>query len=121
MENIAKDLEKIKILITIVNRGKGHFFIDSLENFDVNLQCLILGRGTANSELLDILGLDSAEKDIILSTVREDEVKQIIDKLNEKFNQKKSLNGICFTVPVKSVVGVYLYQFLSNTRTKRSN
>ncbi|MBQ7308462.1 MAG: hypothetical protein IJW82_08075 [Clostridia bacterium] len=116
----AKDLEKLKLLITIVNRGKGGFFVDLLENFSINFQCQLLGHGTADSEILDVLGLATQQKDIVLSIVKEEESKKIMDTLNEKFSTVKNGNGIAFTIPVKSVVGVYLYQFLSDTRVKRS-
>ena len=68
----AKDLEKLKMLVTIVNRGKGGFFVDLLENFSINFQCQILGHGTADSEILDVLGLATQQKDIVLSIIKEE-------------------------------------------------
>lgn len=118
---INKDLEKLKVLITIVNRGKGNFFIDLLENFSINFQCLCLGHGTADSEVLNMLGLATAEKDVVISIIREEETTKIMETLNDKFETVKNGGGIAFTIPIKSVVGVYLYQFLSDTRAKRSN
>ena len=114
----AKDLEKLKILVTIVNRGKGNFFIDLLESFSVNFQCLCLGHGTADSEGLNMLGLASPEKDIVISVIKEDETRKILDTLNDKFVNVKNGQGIAFTIPIKSVVGIYLYQFLSDIRVK---
>lgn len=116
----AKDLEKLKMLVTIVNRGKGNFFVDLLENYSINFQCQILGHGTADSELLDMFGLATQQKDIVLSIIKEEETKKILDTLNDKFKTVKNGQGIAFTIPIKSVVGVYLYQFLSDTRVKRS-
>lgn len=116
----AKHLEKLKLLVTIINRGKENFFVDLLENFSVNFQCICLGHGTANSEVLDMLGLDTPQKDILLSVIKDDESTMIMETLNEKFKTVKNANGIAFTIPIKSVVGVYLYQFLSDTRIKRS-
>ena len=41
------ELQKIKLVFTIVNRGKGHLFLDLIENNGVNMQLLLEGEGTA--------------------------------------------------------------------------
>ena len=42
-----------------------------------------------------------------------------MNKLEEKFVTIKNGKGIAFAVPLSSVIGVNLYQFLSNNRLKR--
>ena len=56
---------------------------------------------------------------MILSLAREDQVGPIMDCLDEKFATIKKGKGISFAVPLSSVIGVNLYQFLSNNRLKR--
>jgi nitrogen regulatory protein PII len=58
-------------------------------------------------------------KAVILSVVREDNVDTIMNKLEEKFVTIKNGKGVAFAVPLSSVIGVNLYQFLSNNRLKR--
>ena len=53
----TSDVKKLKLLVTIVNRSKTTFFIDTLEQFEINMQMVIYGKGTANSEMLNLLGL----------------------------------------------------------------
>ena len=48
-------IKKLKLLITVVNKSKATFFIDLLEQFEVNMQMVIAGKGTANSEMLNLL------------------------------------------------------------------
>ena len=111
-------IKKLKLLFTVVDRPKGEFYLDVLAQFDVNFQLATGGLGTANSELLELLGLEP-HKVVILSVVREDLVDGIMDCLEEKFRTVRNGKGICFAVPLASVIGVNLYQFLSDNRMGR--
>ena len=108
------DIKKLKLLVTVVNRSKELFFIDLLEQFEVNMQMVLYGEGTASSQMLSMLGLAETEKAVILSCVREDKVRDIKNTLNEKFRKVRNGKGIAYTIPLEGVVGVALYQFLSN-------
>ncbi len=113
-----KAIKKLKLLITVVDRPKGEFYLDVISQFEVNYQMVVSGLGTAKSELVDMLGLN-IHKAVILSVVREDMVDPIISCLEEKFATIKNGKGITFAVPLSSVIGVNLYQFLSNNRLGR--
>ena len=115
--SVNSGVKKLKLLVTVVNRSKALFYQDLLEDFDVTMQLVIYGKGTANTEMLHFLGLAEPEKAIILSCVREDRVKDIMETLNEKFEKVKNGKGIAYTIPMKSIIGVSIYQFLSNNKT----
>ena len=108
-------IKKLKLLFTVVDRPKAEFYMDVLSQFEVNLQMVVAGKGTANSELVDMLGLN-IHKATILSVVREDKVDEIMNCLEEKFSTIKNGKGIAFAVPLSSVIGVNIYQFLSNNK-----
>ena len=75
------------------------------------------GRGTANSEMLNLLGIAESDKAVIMSYIREDKVKEALDTLNEKFHKVKNGKGIAYTISLDSIIGVSMYQLLSNDRT----
>ena len=108
-------IKKLKLLFTVVDRPKQEFYLDVLSQFEVNLQTVVAGKGTANSELVDMLGLN-LHKATILSIVREDRVDEIMKCLENKFATIKNGKGIAFAVPLSSVIGVNIYQFLSNNK-----
>ncbi len=114
----ASDIKKLKLLFTVVDRNKGEFYLDVISQFEVNCQLVVGGRGTANSELVDLLGLN-IHKAVILSVVREDQMDEIMKHLEQRFATIKNGKGIAFAVPMSSVIGVNLYQFLSNNRLGR--
>ena len=111
-------IKKLKLLVTVVERAKGEFYLDVISQFDVNCQLILPGMGTAASELLEMLGLEP-HKAVILSVLREDMVDAAMDTLEEKFRTIRGGKGISFAVPLSSVIGVNLYQFLSDNRMGR--
>ena len=113
-------IKKLKLLFTVVDRPKQEFYLDVLSQFEVNLQMVVAGKGTATSELVDMLGLN-IHKATILSVVREDKVDEIMKCLENKFSTIRNGKGISFAVPLSSVIGVNMYQFLSNNRLKKED
>lgn len=106
---------KLKLLITIVNREKADIFTTFLESFDINMQLVVAGQGTATTEMMRFLGYSDNKKAIIISVIREDRANAALRFLDEKFKTIKNGKGIAFTVPMTSTIGVAIYQFLSNT------
>lgn len=120
MNNTVNDsaIKKLKLLFTVVDRPKAEFYLDVLSQFDVNFQMVVGGLGTANSELVELLGLEP-HKAVILSVMRENRVEEAMNCLEEKFAAIRNGKGIAFAVPLSSVIGVNLYQFLSDNRMGR--
>ena len=120
MSNTVNDsaIKKLKLLITVVDRPKAEFYLDLLSQFEVNFQLVTGGKGTANSEIIEMLGLN-IHKAVILSIVREDMVSPIINCLEEKFETIRNGKGIAIAVPLSGVIGVNMYQFLSNNKQGR--
>jgi nitrogen regulatory protein PII len=107
--------KKLKILITIVDRRKTDFYLDVLEGFEVNMQTVIYGHGTASNDMLHYLGLSQTDKAVIVSVVKEDKIKEITVAFEDKYFKTKNGKGIAFTIPITSLIGVSIYQFLSNS------
>ena len=107
---------RLVLLVTIVQKGKGTFFADFLQTFDANLQISVVGTGTAQSDLVEFLGLKDNKRSIIFSVVREDRVDKIFEALQERFQTVNNGTGISFTIPLTSVIGKLSYGFLSNER-----
>ena len=122
MANIINEaaIKKLKLVITVVDRAKAEFYLDVFSQFEVNFQMVTGGKGTAHSEIIEMLGLN-INKAVILSVVREDMVAQIMKCLEEKFETIRNGKGIAFAVPLTSVIGINMYQFLSNNKQGRED
>ena len=120
MANTVNDsaIKKLKLLVTVVDRPKGEFYLDVISQFDVNCQLVVSGLGTATSDVVELLGLEP-HKAVILSVIREDLADAVMETLEDKFATIRNGKGIAFAVPLSSVIGVNLYRFLSDNRMGR--
>lgn len=105
---------KLKLLITVVNRSKTELFLDLISSFECNMQMSVNANGTASTDMLQYLGLSDSNKAVIFSVIRENREEAVLKMLEEKFKTVKKGKGIAFTVSLTSVIGVAIYQFLSN-------
>ena len=108
-------IKKLKLLFTVVDRPKAEYYLDVLSDLEVNCQVVTGGKGTATSDMVDLLGLNP-HKAVIVSVIREDLTENIMKVLEEKFRTVRNGKGIAFAVPLSSVIGVNMYRFLSNNR-----
>ncbi len=112
--------QKVKLMVTIVDRGKGERIVSMCNAEGITYNMIALGHGTANSEISEILGLGETEKDIVLSIVLEDKVKGILEQITREMQLKKSGKGIAFTIGINSVDSRRSYEFLAGLCGKGS-
>ncbi len=107
---------KLELLVTIVARNKAEYYMDVIQEFDVNMQFLALASGTADERMRSFIGLTDSDKTVIFSVIQEKKIPDALNSLGEKFRTIKNGNGIAFTIPFASVIGTLIYGFLSNNR-----
>ncbi len=105
---------KLLLLFTIVDRRKAEFYMDLLHGFEVNMQMALAAKGTAKTEMLELLGLAESDKSVIVSIIKEERAKEALSALEDKFKTIKNGKGIAYTVPMTETVGLAIYQFLAN-------
>ncbi len=108
--------QKLKLLVTVVPRGKTEYFMDLIQSFGANMQFTAAARGTATSDIMHMMGLEDSEKRVIFSVIREEMAARALATLQEKFTTIKNGKGIAMTVPMTSVIGASIYQFLADNR-----
>ncbi len=113
-------IKKLKLVITVIDRAKAEFYLDVFSQFEVNFQMVTSGKGTATSEIENMLGLN-INKAVIMSVVREDMVDPIMKCLENKFKTIRNGKGIAIAVPMSGVIGINMYQFLSNNKQGRED
>ena len=111
----------IKLLTVIVKRGKGDRVVEYLDReCNIPFTEVCMGKGTASSTFLDILGLSGIEKDIVFSAVRADKTDEILNGLAEKFKLNQPGKGLAFTVRINSIGGTELLsRFLKEREENR--
>lgn len=95
--------EPMSMIVTIVERGKGAAMMKLYNKNQVFLHCQRPGRGTATSEIMDILGLGSSEKDILFSCATRSAAARLLDQLNGDLRRAVATSGIVFDIPLTAV------------------
>ena len=103
----------LQLLITIVDRGKGETAASLLAREGVLCHHILLGRGTAHKDILDILGLGVTDKDVLLSVLQVEAMRGARERLSHALQLDLPGRGIAFTLPIGSVGGVRALQYLS--------
>ena len=98
-----KRQEQLSLIMSIVERGSGNKLnkLYRENQVFVNLRCE--GAGTATSEIMDILGLGSSEKDILISTAAASAASALLDRLDDELRGAVPGRGIAFSLPLTAV------------------
>lgn len=95
--------ERIKAVISVTKRGNGNKMVDFYKKHGLHYDFICLGTGTANSEILDYLGLETNEKDIVITMIPAAKIPEIINGVTEEFKLQLPGKGLVFTVPLTAV------------------
>ncbi len=102
----------IYLMTTIVDRKIVNKYSDLFEENNLHVMFLSLGYGTATNEILDYLGMDSAEKAVIFSVLEESSWLDIKKQLQRKLKIDAPGGGIAFIVPLSSIGGRKVLNYL---------
>ncbi len=105
-------MSKLYMMVTITNRNMKKKFQDFFQEYGNSVVFTTLGWGTANSAILDYLGIEASEKLVTFSVVTD----QLWKKLKRGLIQKMQIDvpgtGIAFIIPMGSVGGKKVLQYL---------
>lgn len=109
-------MEPMKLIVSIVERGQGRNMIELFNGQKVthHLQCA--GKGTATSEIMDLLGLDSLEKDVVFSIGKATLVNQLMRDLNHELRGNARSKGIVFDMKITAMSHVLALAILMPVR-----
>lgn len=106
---------KLYLLVTIVDRDKAKSVTNILSKNNMKVQFLWLAEGTAKSDVLDVLGLGTTDKAVVLCIVPDNAIPQLASILQEKLRLDKPGKGVVFSIPL-SGAGVPVLNKLDNER-----
>ena len=97
------DKKEIKLIITFAERGKGNALAKYYAEQGVTCSYQCMGRGTASSDLLDVLGLGTAEKDILISYAATENTVRLLQKLDTESQGEEFGKGLVFDMPLTGI------------------
>lgn len=92
------ETNRIVMLFSIMGRGKGKKYMDMLTEKGISFHIQMTARGTAPSEMMDILGLGNTDKDVIVSYATEQTCSSYIEALAKDVGATAGYGGLmmCF-------------------------
>lgn len=92
--------KKMMSLLSIVQPSKGKKLIKELRSLKVPINFQTIGLGTAPTEMMDIFGLGTHEKDIIISLGAENDIREMIANFGENFQSHSKYGGLMIVLDV---------------------
>lgn len=94
---------RINWVTAIVNKGRGLEAAGLFEKNFCSVLAIARGHGTASSYIMDCLGLDQPEKELVIGMATRDSSRELLEKLNRELEFKRPGKGIAFSVPLSGI------------------
>ena len=89
-----------RMLMLITTPKLGEKALALFEREKLPMQCQAYAHGTASREMMDMLGLDSGEKSLLLSMMPKANADELLKQLRHELRLGASGSGIAFTIPL---------------------
>ena len=104
--------KKLSLLMTVMDRGTGLKASEVYRKYGLTFNLIAPARGAAGSDMLDILGITESEKDLVISTVVQEQAKEILNIVSDAFHFDKPGTGIAFSIPIVGVSGPRAFRYI---------
>lgn len=98
-------MSKLYLMCTIMNRAQLPDFLSLYRQEGLDRNLIMLAHGTATSQVLNIFGLENAEKAVCLTVIDDSVWKSVKKGLERRIRIDVPGTGIAFLVPISSIGG----------------
>lgn len=99
----AEVSSRITMILSIVERGKCKRLIDMMNQNEIPFHIQSVGHGTAPSEMMDILGLGTKDKDVVISFAPERAVASLIAGQNQNLGEISGYGGLMMVIRLSAI------------------
>jgi nitrogen regulatory protein PII len=97
------DLPELKLIFFVVDWHQAQIVSSVFEEEDVRFHFICKGRGTASSEVLDLLGIGVGDKAVVICLEQRVLVPVLMKEVRKKMKHNSPGAGIAFTVPLSAI------------------
>lgn len=98
--------EPMKLIVTIIERGHGARMRQFYLTYQLRCLWQSIGQGTASSELLNILGIGTPEKDVLFALATGSSTQNLFQNIHSDLQANTHARGILFSIPLNAVNGL---------------
>jgi nitrogen regulatory protein PII len=109
MNNVC-EIRSFEALHVIVDCGMGSKIIKTAKQNGILGATVFMEKGTVESRLLDMLGLCTVKKEMVLMVTEKAIAYDVLEILRRKYNLDKPGRGIAFCIPIANVFGARCYE-----------
>lgn len=95
--------QQIMMMLSVIGRGKGKTYRTMLEKRGIPFHLQTVGFGTAPSEMMDIFGLGSNDKDIMISLSPRAVVESLAAELAKNMDTAPRYGGLMMIIPLRAI------------------
>jgi nitrogen regulatory protein PII len=99
----SKAPPRLKLVFFIIDWGKIHLLTEVFEDEHVRFHFISKGRGTARSDVLDVLGIGASDKAVVICLEQEILAPVLLKEVRQKVGRKSPGAGIAFSVPLSGI------------------
>lgn len=104
-------MSRYELIVTVINRGFADDVMDAAKRAGAFGGTVINGRGTGSHEQQKFFGaIVQPEKELVLILTGHDDRAAIMEAIGLDAGLSKKGTGICFSLPVDSVVGISRFE-----------
>jgi hypothetical protein len=94
---------RLSVVLFITDWNSQKLVTQILEKTNVQFRWTAQGRGTANSEILNALGIGATSKAVLLVLERDAVIRSLLQEVSNKLRLEKPGAGVACTIPLSSV------------------
>jgi hypothetical protein len=106
----------LKLIFLVIDWTKVKIVLNVFEEENVRFYFLTKARGTANSEILYLLGIGASDKALILCLEEDNAIPMLLQKVRKKIGYQNAGAGIAFTVSLSGINNPILQIFKEHAR-----
>jgi hypothetical protein len=100
---MSKTTNRIMMMFSIITRGKAKKYMENLDKNGIGFHMQTTAVGTAPSEMMDIFGLGTNDKDIVISFAPENKIDSYIVKMNDGLSSGFEYGGLMICVRLSAI------------------
>ncbi|MDR3173827.1 MAG: hypothetical protein LBU19_06240 [Treponema sp.] len=99
----TKSQPRLKLVLFIIDWNKIHLLSEVFDQEQVRFHFITKGRGTANSEILDLLGIGANDKAVVICLEQEILAPVLLKEVRQKVGRRSPGAGIAFSIPLSGI------------------
>lgn len=118
-KHVAVSEQASKLVIGVVKRGQGKTLCAYMRQHGAFGSTTIRAHGTAQQAMLDLLGLENKERDLVMCFLPIDLADHAVDQVSRQMQMQQSGEGIVFSIPIDYFAGQTALMKLTRIITKK--